>query len=523
MGNRFAIALGLSRDPHSERHRQRRRAAPLLRTESELPLWQDHAHAVFQSHAESAPAAWGAVPTTGVGQRAHNALEDLCRGCQALQGADLDPGAVRVLEDLRCSIHEFETYVQDARISAEFPWPRPLPEEQADWENLCPGGGVFLRAQVCLAADGVSAKKWVMGRLCISDKGLLFEGGAGLMPNQDKLQTGLLPWTEIIALERRSLEGIGSAHEVVLTLAHIPLAMSTSTLQLQLRISCDSEWLEETWVVCRSRAQARNTETFVSADGTFVHNTFVGNDDDGSQAIRTSLLGSRTSIPAAQTPLAVGRSPSTRSSNNRMPVSFHQAVAHAPSLSDAQLNQSLQQADHKERISGVSLPQVIAVLELDEWPFHDVLQQSAQSYDMVWTPMVESRRVPGTFHRRCKFKMPIPPDVPRAVSAIVGSPELMHATAVYSVRISDDDICILQHTSAQGVTYGDDFRIQDVFSFRVHPAGVEYRKSTQVVWAAELPWKHNAVKTFVDKKVKSSSMESAQLLSQLLVEGIKAL
>merc|ERR1711862_369994 len=88
---------------------------------------------------------------------------------------------------------------------------------------------------------------------------------------------------------------------------------------------------------------------------------------------------------------------------------------------------------YTERMADVSLERIWAKLEVDEWPLDQYLRESAKAYDMTTSPFVESRRNPGTANRRTRYTMPLPQDVPRAVSMIVGLPQASKATNVYSL------------------------------------------------------------------------------------------
>lgn len=213
------------------------------------------------------------------------ALEQIRRACAVLEHSGLAQQASSILFDLRDSVSRLDRFVPDvsgalpSRSNGLFlPWPRLLPEEQEDWFARCPEGGTMLRTQVAVAALGASPEEWVMGRLSISDIGLLFDGGAGLLPEfqgDDMLHTGLLKWRDVAEIAIKATHPPGSflppqaaghrdprvgPKELVLTLR--PGVAKFGTLHLQLSIAKECEWLEMAWRLHRnqpSRSLSRGT------------------------------------------------------------------------------------------------------------------------------------------------------------------------------------------------------------------------------------------------------------------------
>lgn len=146
------------------------------------------------------------------------------------------------------------------------------------------------------------------------------------------------------------------------------------------------------------------------------------------------------------------------------------------------------------------------MLDKDDWVMNKFLCEVLGTHDMRWEPFMEPARTPGVKVRRCRYMMPLPQDVPRAVASIMGMPKESNMTTIYHMKITDDEVLLVHQTITHDVLYGDKFRAQDTHSFRPCPeGGVTYKKWSEVVWLAALPWTHSIVKSAVDSKTVANS------------------
>jgi len=305
-----------------------------------------------------------------------------------------------------------------------------------------------------------------MGRLFISENGIFFEGGGGILPDSESVSTGLLRWTDVTRVDRPTEEPavLGRAarvsREVLLTLRD---GLPISHLQLQLSIARDCELLAKAWSACLEAG----TELAVG--------------DQGDTEFRPLRL-QESMVEEAPFP----GTPGMERAVLMLPT---EALCNQEPLYSGRLPPEVTMAGMRE------------ILDRDDWFLDKFCRESLKARDMHWEPFLEPARTPGVKVRRCTFIMPLPQDVPKAVASIIGLPKESSITIVYHMKITEDEIMLVHQTLTHDVMYGDQFRAQDMHIFRKLADGaVEYRKWGSVVWLAALPWTHGIVKSAVEAK-----------------------
>jgi len=153
-----------------------------------------------------------------------------------------------------------------------------------------------------------------------------------------------------------------------------------------------------------------------------------------------------------------------------------------------------------------------------KWPLRVFLEGHMKITDVVETPWAPSKRVSGTLMRRLRFVMPVPADVPNAVKKLIKLPS--HSTVTMLARLggSADRLLLLTEVQTHDVTYGDNFWVQDVLSFRsdTQRGGVVFEKFTTVRWVVALPWYAGVLGTFIEMKAKEDSKTAGVFLAKYL-------
>lgn len=456
------------------------------------------------------PSILSAAPIT-----AQEALDSLKASYEKLAALSLPAGGAGVLADLQKNIRELQGLIQGAKVPVSLPWSRPLPEDQEQYEAKCPEGGLLLRKEVCVAAEGHPAEEYAMGVIFISDRGILFEGGGGLSwrLDQEVLDTGLVKWTDIMAIEHRGLEGW--ENNLLPSFRHkrtrsVPRGMTLTIkggrityLHLQLSISQDCDSIEETWRVCSGHTQVSPGalgDTEVDASFQF-HSVAVNEGEMQSSALRASGPS-----PVEQVDVAAERPRS-------MTVSFKNASEDLPDDGAAGGTLVLE-----ETWTTVPLQQIRMGLDADDWTMNRMIMEKLRPENFVSEPPVRSPTKPGLVFRRICFLLTLPQDVPRAVASLVGSPEKSNITQVIAYRASDDELSVVLQSITHDVPFGQDFRVQEMYSWKSLPTGggVKFQCWSQVVWTTQLPWTHGILKSFIAKKAAAESKECAQILSRII-------
>lgn len=254
--------------------------------------------------------------------------------------------------------------------------------------------------------------------------------------------------------------------EVVLTLRN---DMPYTNLQLQLSIARDCEWISKCWKACSA-----GNELAVGDFGDAEFRPLQLREDSGSE----------TGEPEG--PFAAA-SPSLKHAVSMLPTEAPKDGSKDPV--------------YVQTVPTLSMSVVRDLFDKDDWIMDRFLCESLGAFDVRWEPFMEPPRTPGVKVRRCRYMMPLPQDVPRAVASIIGMPKESNITTVFHMRITEDEVLLVHQTITHDVMYGDKFRAQDTHSFRPGSGGgVTYTKWSEVVWLAALPWTHGMVKNAVESK-----------------------
>jgi len=167
-----------------------------------------------------------------------------------------------------------------------------------------------------------------------------------------------------------------------------------------------------------------------------------------------------------------------------------------------------------------TLESIAELLGADEWPFPSFLSQFHGASEFEPCRWASSSRVEGTAVRVLNFTMPLPQDLPRAVAILINLPESTRITNTYRLRKSADEITLIVQVNTPGVPFGENFRIQELSSFRRLPGGgIELRKWVEVIWIVALPWGCGPIKTFAEKKIVDDYLKGAGPLASFLNEA----
>merc|ERR1712046_517544 len=152
-----------------------------------------------------------------------------------------------------------------------------------------------------------------------------------------------------------------------------------------------------------------------------------------------------------------------------------------------------------------------------KWPLRIFMEDYHKIIDVEEAPWAPSSRVPGTFMRRLRFKMPMPDDVPPTLRMLVRIPDLSTTTYLARLGCSQDQIVLVTEACSHDVTYGESFWVQDVLVFTNNPdGGVLFEKFTHVRWVKALPWYASALGTFIEMKAKSDAKAQGKFLVEYL-------
>merc|ERR1711862_855888 len=96
----------------------------------------------------------------------------------------------------------------------------------------------------------------------------------------------------------------------------------------------------------------------------------------------------------------------------------------------------------------------------------------------------------------------------------------MDVTAVFRLKITDEQATLVMQSCTHNVPYGEHFRVEDTLRLKAIPGGgVAYDKWTKGVWVKPLPWALSPVTSFVEKKIIREAKGSATLLGRILQEA----
>lgn len=425
-------------------------------------------------------------------QLAASGIEDVLRGCASLRECDLPAESRRLVIELRRGASQLQGLVAEARAAVVLPWARPLPEDQVDFErrlrHTC--GGRLLRALICVAAAGVHAEEWAMGTLYISERGLLFEGGGGLLEDGETLKTGLVLWADVVGVEDR---GLGRAASPVLAprpqpAPHAPQELAlllreglpVPALQIQLALASDREWLVRVWRACTGEGGVQQLR--------FRESMLEGADAGASgEAYPQASPGLNRALEALSQE-APGKEP------------LYQGLIPAPA----------------------NMAFVRQLLEVDDWivgPFFE--GEPNLAHDIQAEPWVVSSRASRTFSRRMRSIMPMPPDVPRPVASLMGMPAESNSTAIFTLRVSDEEIFLSSQAIMHDVLFSDRLRVQELHSWRLAPGGgVEYRKWADIIYLKSMPFGFGVAKGWLEGKTRERSRLGGPAMLRLFAESL---
>lgn len=430
-------------------------------------------------------------------KRAVAAISELRRGCANLQEVVLPAGGADILAALRNNLRQLDALVGQVTAPLTLPWPRPLPEEQALFEESCPAGGVLLRTQTCVASRSSEDPERLIGRLFISDTGLLLEECDGVIPSP-----GLIKWDSIVDLQSRPDEA-GPSTSRASHSGNLTVTLGTphaGSFHLQLGFSSDAEWIIKAWKLC----------TEDSGDGVL--------EVDSREMPGETLLEYVRFHSFEEGSFDRALDQSDESASTRRPIaltaSMSAALATLPEAPAISPRAPLLTAVYKD----FTFETLCAQFEAEEWFLDPFMIETLHAMEMRTMPWKKGVRA-GAMVRETRITMPLPPDVPRPVARILGMPSELTVTAVFQYRRTAEEAVVIMHSATPGVLYGDHFRVEDIIRIRPHPDGTaELRKWTEAVWVKPLPWTLGFVKKFIEFKVRSEAKAGARTMDRMIGE-----
>jgi len=354
--------------------------------------------------------------------------------------------------------------------------------------------------------------EWLLGCLFISDCGLAFDSGR-IAGEDVSFQTGFLSW-EVMSNLTESEAFSGSQRKLIMA-SFIPGTRSYDSLQLQLSIQADAEWLLEFWKLRASGPKSTMSPKQEPWD--------IPDEDRGitmppvtpearllsagggtpqpaeGKRSRTTTSGSASILQERKKTMNFSKK-ITRKWSEAISDSFAATAAGLPAAEAPTAEEPLR----TERLPA-ALSRIAAVLEEDDC-LPRLLGRNLKAFELSACPWAKSKKIPGTLVRRVSFRMNVPQDVPKVISRLISLPETTNVTTVYRLRVGDERLVLTYQTCTHDVTFGENFRVQETYSFvPVSGGGAEVRQWIEVVWVAPLPWTHSAIKSYIEKKTKSDS------------------
>eukprot|EP00928_Gymnodinium_smaydae_P011058 TRINITY_DN14134_c0_g1_i1.p1 TRINITY_DN14134_c0_g1~~TRINITY_DN14134_c0_g1_i1.p1 ORF type:complete len:510 (+),score=56.66 TRINITY_DN14134_c0_g1_i1:39-1532(+) len=451
----------------------------------------------------------GAARAAAVDRR-NKGLGNLKRGHALLQGMVLPHGCSEVLKSIGDTILRLEKHFNEA----------------LEWEERCPQCGPLVEVQLCSAAGDEEPPEWSMGRLFVSQGGLLFES-----MEQPAWCMGPFQWSDIRSFNSASLS---KADDLVVSLQdgsiqRLSGVNSTEHLEKCSGLKVAMLGPEDSVVGAGFMSpQNRGTltrmfslvdveasedwiEDFASPRETLSHT-------ESSFALAESLpskemLSCRSLAP--KTPLPLKKSSTFKPSRTFM--------AAADQLPEAELPKATPVFEMK--LDGITLDQVCTLLEEDgvDWPLERHLTCNLNAYDVTSTPWTNSQRISGTKVRRLRFKMPLPDDVPSAVKRLVKVPDATSATLLARLGRGDRKLVLVTECCTHEAPFGENFCIQETLVFTSQSTeqstSIKMVKFCNVRWIKALPWGCGMVGNIIETKAQSGAKEAGSKLAQLLVSS----
>lgn len=332
-----------------------------------------------------------------------------------------------------------------------------------------------------------SQDEWMCGGLYISDLGVLFASGEA-----DEFSSGLVPWAGI-----RHIDADG---------AHVKLSLQDrqfQALRLQLSIPNDREWIEEYW---KLRSIASVDVESIEKDESVIH---PSEDLSPASTSRTSLFSRMTGGSACDSQDSVLRD---------IRHSMRQSVKSISSYMVASPPSSLGESLHEGQLPELTLAKVRSALEGGGCVLEHTRASVKAMEPMESTPWLASKRVAGSLVRRVTCTVPVPQDIPKALSRIVSLPDVSRCTKIYRLHFCGDKMTLTNQSTTHDITFGENFRVVEEVTFEAHPSGgVEFKLYCDVVWVTPLPWTHKMVKAYIEKKSKETAVTSVACLREILL------
>eukprot|EP00443_Scrippsiella_acuminata_P001678 CAMPEP_0115216826 /NCGR_PEP_ID=MMETSP0270-20121206/25540_1 /TAXON_ID=71861 /ORGANISM="Scrippsiella trochoidea, Strain CCMP3099" /LENGTH=556 /DNA_ID=CAMNT_0002630679 /DNA_START=44 /DNA_END=1714 /DNA_ORIENTATION=- len=382
------------------------------------------------------------------------------------------------------------------------PWKKPSREDRNEWGEVCPEGGGLIRLQTCVAQ---LEDDWSMGRLFISELGILFDDGISGV-----LRTALVRWKDMQNLYIEHEDGAND-DKLVLTSSVLP---HPQVLRLFPTLSTSS-WLCEMWAIQTKDQHGIPTVSFTGVTGT----------EDGEHQDVEASVQSR-SFQQSRSLIESFKRANTQDADQSVPPqtsfkqtpSFVQAAARLPDPSTL---------DNRELIFdetlNTQLANVRAKLESEEWPIHEALRQGLQASEISASPWGHSRQRPGSWVRRSRFVLPSPLDLPDFVTKLVTLTEPMRVTCVSRLQCTDEEIVLVQQSCATGILFADLMSVNQVLVFRPRGqsegAGVVFQKFEWVEWVKSFSNHYGPLKAYIERQAKTRSEQTAKALYRILGEA----
>eukprot|EP00933_Yihiella_yeosuensis_P037756 TRINITY_DN31750_c0_g1_i1.p1 TRINITY_DN31750_c0_g1~~TRINITY_DN31750_c0_g1_i1.p1 ORF type:complete len:465 (-),score=72.61 TRINITY_DN31750_c0_g1_i1:81-1475(-) len=445
-----------------------------------------------RSHTHSDPLLCSGDVTCQVSQQdaqnlARASINRILRECNDLAELTLPADAMQILVELRRNARALQDRLGRVEPGMVLPWARPPPEEQVLWDRLCPDGGRLLRTQVCVASEGDAREEWYIGQLFASFGGLLFQGAS-----EQDMRTGLIRWTLVKGIEISRTCDTLTMHEAEVILADT-FPMKSLRLQLGSGSSSDASWLQKAWQLSESAAAYQNLE--ISA--------FSFSGADRQEFASFESFGSEDENQDVEDDEAT---PSDAGDRN----SFMADVASMPSEMTP-----VGKVIWERRLENATTSTIRTLLEAEDYIFDSYLRDTLKCTNIRTTPWIPERGNPESLVRRSQYVLPLPQDVPPAVSKLLGVPSHADVTTVTRLHSTSEEILLSQRTCSKGVPFSENFIQGATLQFLPHvDGGVVLSFWSQNSWIG-LPWYAAPVKPFVDKKVTDEAIASSDAIGNL--------
>lgn len=421
-------------------------------------------------------------------------IEEMLAGYAKVATLALPPGAALVLSSVRKNLTQMQSMLNEASFAEARFWRAPLLSEQNEWVTAYPQGGILLRRQLCIASLGDD--DYSLGGLFLSDVGLAFD--TGNVP-EGRVESGFICWKDVEKFTRPA-----AANSLVLSVVGNP---NFSELRLQLTITADAEWFEgfvESVIgdvvveegTARSKAVAFKDQVSTSS---------ISTQQDGPKVLLTQLSScSSIATEGSKQPDAW----ITRAEHRAITLASRLSGEYAEAPGGRQAFH-IPEGDKPlavEKLPSAIIATISAKLSHDNW-LTSFLKENKLARDICATPWAECTRAPGVMVRKATFTVSVPQDFPRAVTKLVQLPKETKVTAIFRLLLSqEDDLIFTAQICSHDIPYGDNFRVHETARFRpTGSTGVEATNWVEVMWIADLPWTHGALKSIIDQRTKSKN------------------